>query len=74
MVPPRVRKKKKNLEKAIDVPDIFLFVLLCHGDAFAIGFQLVLNDLPIGVVFHAECVVQDPGDIVLTGAKKAAND
>lgn len=62
------------MEEAADVPDIFLFVLLCHRDAFAIGFQLMLNDLPISVVFHTERVVQDPGDVVLTGVKKAAND
>lgn len=61
------------MEKAAEVPDIFLFVLLCHRDAFAIGFQLMLNDLPVGIVLHTECVVQDPGDVVLTGAKKAAN-
>lgn len=34
----------------------------------------MLNDLPVGIVLHTERVVQDPGDVVLTGAKKAAND
>lgn len=41
----------------MDVPDIFLFILLCHRDAFAIGFQFMLNDFPVRVVFYTKRMV-----------------
>lgn len=54
----------------MDVPDIFLFVFLCHRDAFAIGFQFMLNNFPVCIVFYAKRMVQDSRDIILTGGKK----
>lgn len=62
--------KPKNFGKDINVPDIFLFVVLCHRNAFAIGFQFMLNNFPICIVFYTKRMVQDSCDIILTGAQK----
>lgn len=54
-------KKKTNhaitLNYFKQIPDIFLFVFFCHWDAFAIGFQFMLNNFPICIVFYTERMV-----------------
>lgn len=47
----------RNTEKYVAVPDIFLFVFFCHWDAFAIRFQLMLNNFPICIVFYTKRMV-----------------
>lgn len=47
-------------------PHILLLGVLGDGDALAIGFQLMLNDLSVCIVFNAERVVQHPCDVIIS--------
>lgn len=44
--------------------DILLLSVLCDWDALAVGFELVLYNLAVGIVLHAEGVVQHTGDVI----------
>lgn len=52
------------------LPHVFFFVLLSDGNIAAVGFEFVLQELPKGVVLHAERVVQDRGDVVLSARRR----
>ncbi len=45
---------------------ILLLGVLCDWDALAVGFELVLNNLSICIVFDAERVVQHPSDVIFS--------
>ena len=47
-------------------PDIFLLVVLGDGDIPSIGLEFMLWKLSKGIVLHAECVVEDRSDVVLS--------
>lgn len=49
----------------LSLPDVFLLGVLRDGDALAVGFELVLDDLSVRVVLYAESVVQDAGDVIV---------
>ena len=46
-------------------PDILLLGVLGDLDDFAIGFEFVLDDLPVGIVLHTEGVVQHACDVIV---------
>lgn len=54
----------------LSLPHVFFFVLLSDGNIAAVGFEFVLQELPEGVVLHAERVVQDRGDVVLSARRR----
>ena len=57
-------------EAPVDVePDVLLLGVLAHGDALPVGLQLVLDDLAVRVVFHAEGVVQHACDVIVPEAR-----
>lgn len=49
------------------LPDVLLLVLLSDGDITSVRLELMLEKLPEGIVLHAERVVQDRSDVVLSG-------
>lgn len=49
----------------LSLPDVFLLGVLRDWDALAVGLELVLDDLSVRVVLHAESVVQDAGDVIV---------
>lgn len=50
----------------VDVePDVLLLGVLGHGDALTVGLELMLDDLPVGIVFDAEGVVQHTCDVII---------
>lgn len=58
-------------EAPVDVePHVLLLGVLGDGDALAVGLELVLDDLPVGVVLHAEGVVQHTCDVVVPGERR----
>lgn len=48
------------------LPHILFFVLLGDRNIPAVGFELVLRELPEGVVLHAEGVIEHGRDVVLS--------
>lgn len=48
------------------LPHILFFVLLSYWNIAAVGFELVLRELPKGVVLHAESVIEHGRDVVLS--------
>lgn len=55
------------------LPHILFFVLLSHGNIPAIGFELVLRELPKGVMLHAERVIEHSRDVVLSADRAGVN-
>lgn len=51
------------------LPDIFLLGVLSDWNALAVGFELMLNDLSICIVFYTERVVQHSCDVIVTKDK-----
>lgn len=47
------------------IPDILLLGVLGDGDAFAVGFQLMLDDFSVSIVLYTEGVVQDACDVIV---------
>lgn len=53
-------------ETPVDVePHVFFLGVLGDRDALAVGLELMLNDLSVGVVFYAEGVVQHTCDVIV---------
>lgn len=53
-------------ETPVDVEThVFLLGVLGDGDALAVGLELVLDDLSIGIVLDAEGVVQHTCDVIV---------
>ena len=53
-------------ETPVDVePHVLLLGVLGDGDALTVGLELMLDDLSISIVFHAEGVVQHTCDVVV---------
>ncbi len=58
-----VRKEKAARPHSLH---ILLLGVLSDRGALAVGFELVLNNLSICIVFDAERVVQHPSDVILS--------
>lgn len=48
------------------LPHVLLLVLLGYWNIPAIGFEFVLRELPKGVVLHAESVIENGRDVILS--------
>lgn len=55
---------------AVSLPHIFLLVVLSDRNALAVGFELMLDNLSICIVFYTERVVQHSRDVIVTKKKK----
>lgn len=47
--------------------DVLLLGVLSDGDAFAVGLELVLDDLSVSIVFYTKGVVQHTCDVIVPG-------
>lgn len=56
--------KQKSKTGTASVPDILLLGLLSHRDALPVGLEFMGDYFSIGVVLHAECVIQNSSDVV----------
>lgn len=55
-------------EAPVDVePHVLFLGVLADGDALTVGLELMLDDLSVGVVLHAEGVVQHTCDVIVAG-------
>lgn len=56
----------------VDVePHILFLCVLGNRDGLAIGLELMLDDLPIGIVLYAEGVVQHTSDVIVPAERSA---
>lgn len=67
-----LQRQELGLDAAQEAPvdveaDVLLLGVLRDREALPAGLQLVLDDLAVGVVLHAEGVVQHARDVVLPG-------